>query len=191
MTADDALVWPIETREDGHDYGIFRTRFVHARHPGTGAGRRFVALDCADWVNVIAFTPDDRIVLLRQYRLGAEKVCLEIPGGLVDPGESAADAAVRELREETGYQARSWHRLGEVRPNPAIQGNRLTTFVALDATPSASAEPDDGEVLAVETAALAEVEAMLRDGRIDHALVAVAFGQLLLAAGGRLARPRF
>jgi ADP-ribose pyrophosphatase len=191
MTADDALVWPIETREDGHDYGIFRTRFVRARHPGTGEGRRFVALDCADWVNVVAFTPDDRIVLLRQYRLGAEKVCLEIPGGLVDPGESAADAAVRELREETGYQARSWHRLGEVRPNPAIQGNRLTTFVALDATPSASAEPDDGEVLAVETAALAEVEAMLRDGRIDHALVAVAFGQLLLAAGGRLARPRF
>lgn len=191
MTADDPLVWPIEGREDGHDYGIFRTRFVRARHPGTGEGRRFVALDCADWVNVIAFTPDDRIVLLRQYRLGAEKVCLEIPGGLVDPGESAADAAVRELREETGYQARSWHRLGEVRPNPAIQGNRLTTFVALDATPSASAEPDDGEVLAVETAALAEVEAMLRDGRIDHALVAVAFGQLLFAAGGRLARPRF
>jgi ADP-ribose pyrophosphatase len=191
MTADDPLVWPIEGREDGHDYGIFRTRFVRARHPGTGEGRRFVALDCADWVNVIAFTPDDHIVLLRQYRLGAEKVCLEIPGGLVDPGESAADAAVRELREETGYQARSWHRLGEVRPNPAIQGNRLTTFVALDATPSASAEPDDGEVLAVETAALAEVEAMLRDGRIDHALVAVAFGQLLFAAGGRLARPRF
>jgi ADP-ribose pyrophosphatase len=185
---DDELVWPVTARTDGHDYGIFRTRFVHARNPRTGEVRRFSTLDCVDWVNVIALTPDDRVVLVRQFRVGADKVCIEIPGGLVDPGEDAAAAAARELREETGYVARTWRRLGEVRPNPAIQGNRLTTFLALDAAPLESATPEDGEVLGVDARPIAEVEAMLRDGTIDHALVVVGFAHLALAAGG-LRRP--
>ena len=186
---DDELVWPVITRTEGHDYGIFRTRLVQARHPRTGVERRFSTIECVDWVNVIALTPDDRVVLVRQFRVGAEKVCIEIPGGLVDPGEDAAAAAARELLEETGYVARSWRRLGEVRPNPAIQANRLTTFLALDAEPVAQATPDAGEVLGVETVPLADVEAMVRDGRIDHALVVVGFAHLALAGGDVLRRP--
>ncbi len=189
--SDDHLIWRVLERTPGHDYGIFQSRWLRAANPVTGAERRFVALDCTDWVNVIALTPDDQVVLIRQFRHGAEVVCTEIPGGMVDPGEAPRTAAARELREETGYVARTWHALGVVRPNPAIQGNRLHTFLALDAEPLAHTELEDGEVLALETRSLDEVGAMLRDGRIDHALVTVAFAHLALAAGGRLTRPAF
>src|SRR5262245_45746086 len=152
----DPLVWHVISHETGHDYGIFKTRWIAAAHPATGEARRFVALDSTDWVNVIALTRDDRVVLIRQFRHGAGEVFVEIPGGMVDPGEDARTAAGRELREETGYVAPTWRQLGVVRPNPAIQGNRLTTFLALDAAPLVAATPDGGEVLALETRSLDE-----------------------------------
>jgi 8-oxo-dGTP pyrophosphatase MutT (NUDIX family) len=186
--SDAHLRWKLAGSEPGHDYRIFRSRFDRARHPVTGEERRFTVLEVPDWVNVIALTPDDRVVLIRQWRHGAATVELEIPGGMVDPGEDDATAAARELREETGYVARDWRRLGVVVPNPAIQSNRLWSWLALDARPEAELELDAGEVIEVETAPLAEVGAMLRDGRIDHALVIAAFAHLMLQAGG-LRRP--
>ena len=157
---------------------MFKTSIVEAFHPETGVGRPFSLLECGDWVNVIALTLTREVVLLRQYRAGTDQVCLEIPGGMIDPGEEPLIAAQRELAEETGYQAASWRALGEVRPNPAIQNNRLYTFLAEGATRAAAPTPDGGEVLAVETQPLTRCWEMLRSGAIDHALVLVAFGHL-------------
>jgi 8-oxo-dGTP pyrophosphatase MutT (NUDIX family) len=185
----DPLVWRVISQEPAHDYRIFETRWVNAAHPATGAVRRFVVLDSTDWVNVIALTRDDRVVLIRQFRVGAAEVMVEIPGGMVDPGEDPRDAAARELREETGYVARELRALGVVRPNPAILGNRLHTYLALDAEPVEAPTPDDGEVMSIETRDLTEVTQMLRDGTIDHALVINAFTHLMLATGGSLRRP--
>ena len=66
--------------------------------------------------------------MVRQYRHGANRITLETPGGLVDPGETPAEAAAREMLEETGYQAREIISLGGINPNPAIFSNRLHAF---------------------------------------------------------------
>ena len=119
----DDLTWRLGTRIPAADYRVFKTAFVDGIHPRTGATKRFSLIEAVDWVNVIALTPDQQVVLIRQFRVGANEVCLEIPGGMVDPGETPAEAAARELAEETGYTAPRWHQLGRVSPNPAIMTN--------------------------------------------------------------------
>jgi ADP-ribose pyrophosphatase len=185
--SDQDLKWRLGPRVPAHDYGIFKTAFVDGSHPRVGT-KRFSLIECTDWVNVIALTPDDHVVLVRQFRFGTGELCLEIPGGMVDDGEEAATAAARELEEETGYTSREWRRLGDVAPNPAIQNNRLHTYLALDAAPTHAQRLEGSEILDVTTLPLAEVQRLLRAGTIDHALVVAAFAHLALEVG-ELRRP--
>ena len=110
-------------------------------------------------------------MLVRQFRVGSASVCVEIPGGMVDPGEDPATAAARELAEETGYASSAWSLLGTSRPNPAIQNNRCHLVLVEEAVRSAEQDWDTDEEIAVSTAPVAEVLAAARGGRITHALV--------------------
>lgn len=185
MRGDDELVWPI-VRSVGApaEFGVFRVERHVATHPVTGAEGTFSVVRSRDWVNVIALTPADSVVLIRQFRHGTREVTVEIPGGIVEPGEGFVEAGRRELREETGYEADRWVELGFVEPNPAIQDNRCATVLALDARPTGVTAFDPGELIAVETAPLGAIAGMCARGEIRHALVVAAFFALLNRAGG-------
>lgn len=176
--------WPLIERGAATDYTIFSVRRDRRRSPRTGAVRRFSIVECVDWVNVIALTPSDEVVLVDQFRHGVEAVTCEIPGGMIDPGETPLQAGQRELLEETGYAAETWRDLGVVTPNPAFQTNRCHTVLALDARRVAGQSQDPGEDITVGLAPLASIPARVAEGRIDHALVIAAFFHLLGVSGG-------
>lgn len=143
-------------------------------HPQRKAPHEFVLLHSSDWVNLVALTPQEKMVLIRQYRQGSGRVTLEIPGGLVDPGERPEEAAARELLEETGYQAESLRFLGRVNPNPALFDNTCHTFLATGARRVAEQsldETEDIEVLEMEPDRVAD---LVRTGELDHSLVVAA-----------------
>ena len=134
----------------------------------------FVCFSSNPWVNVVAVTPEKKMVLIRQWRHGSTCDTLEIPGGLVDPGEDPAVAGARELREETGYTAQNWSYLGSVNPNPALFDNRCHTFLALDARPTHGQDQDEHEQIEVLLEPVERVRDMVREGDIDHSLVVAA-----------------
>ncbi len=163
--------WPrLRTRMLG-DFRIFRLAEEEFEMPRGAGTHSFYVLLSADWVNVVPVTPEGRVVLIRQFRPGTCQVTIEVPGGMVDDGEDPARAALRELEEETGYRAETLVPTGRVRPNPAILRNTCHMFVALGARPVGRTRMDEAEDVETFEATWDEVDAMVRDGRIDHSLV--------------------
>jgi 8-oxo-dGTP pyrophosphatase MutT (NUDIX family) len=166
--------WNLASSEIVADYKIFRARRDICRSPRTGDDLPFVVLEGPDWVQVVAITAEQRWILVRQFRMGSRQLSLEIPGGMVDPGEDPLHAAQRELLEETGFTSSRWRELGWVYPNPAFQINRCFTYLAEECVQVSAIAQDEGEDLELVELSTTEVLAAAREGRITHALVIAA-----------------
>jgi len=152
--------------------------------PATGATHPFVCGEGGDWVNVIPVTDQGEVVLIRQFRCATEEFTLEVPGGLVDPGEEPLEAGLRELREETGYVPGIVSSLGTIAPNPAIFNLHCHIFLAEGVEFSGQRSLDATEDIVVVRKSLSEIPSMLLDGTISHSLVLCAFALYQLHRGG-------
>jgi ADP-ribose pyrophosphatase len=187
---DPGQPWIQEAEDIRQDSRLFRQIVAKRRSPHTDLRHAFYRLEGPDWVNVVAFTAEGELLIVEQFRHGIDEATLEVPGGSCDPGESPAESAVRELREETGFTHGRLIALGSCTPNPATLTNRCHTFLALDCVPVGELELDAAEELRVWACTWPEWESMLRQGRVHHALVLTAMLKLQLWDGWKDLRPR-
>ena len=136
--------------------------------------KNVVTLDAPDWVNIIPITALNEVVFVEQLRYGTEKVTLEIPGGMVDSGETNQMAAERELLEETGFKVENVIELGSLSPNPALFTNKVTSYVGHSAKKNKDISSNDKNIK-VHLIPIKDVNLLINNGEIDHALVVAAF----------------
>ncbi len=168
--------WEILNRKTVRDFKIMQIEEKKVRSPRTGNAADVLAIHFPAWVVVLAITAAKEVVMVRQYRHGTEKIHLELPGGLIDPGDpSPIVAAQRELLEETGYRSQDVRIIGECFPQPAILSNKCFVCLTIDAEYTQDQTLDEGEDIEVIKIPIADIPLKIESNDIDNGMTLLAF----------------
>jgi ADP-ribose pyrophosphatase len=153
--------------------GFFRLRTDRVELPDGRVMPNYYVMEFSDWVNIVPVTDEGKIVLVEQFRHASGHSFFEIPGGSTDPGkgEDPKKAALRELSEETGFVPEDVRLLGIHYPNPALQNNRMHTFIGFGCRKMQEPDPDPYEDIKVHAFSIPEVVDMIFSGKINHSIV--------------------
>lgn len=153
---------------------LFRVTEDEARDPQTGFAISRAIVRHRGSAVMLAVDEKKRILLVRQFRLPADRYLWELPAGSVDPGEKPLQTARRELTEETGYKARQWTKLASFYVSPGYVAERMTIFLATGLT-AGEATPMEDERIEARWFTAKEVTEMIRKGKIEDAKTIVGF----------------
>lgn len=167
------MEWKVLESKEIFSSGIFKLNVDRCEMPDGRIMPRYYVMDFPDWVNVIPVTEDGEFVLIKQYRHASKRVHIEVPGGSSDPhrNESMEEAARRELLEETGYDSDQFVKVASHYPNPAMQNNRMHTFVALSCKKVQEQNMDPYEDLELYFCSKEKMIEHLKNGEIDHTIM--------------------
>ena len=148
------------TEDEARDPGGFYIQRSIIRHPGS----------------TVIMPIDDRrrMLLVRQFRLPANKYLWELSAGKIDEGENAFEAAQRELSEETGLSAKTWKELVSFYPSPGFMAEKMTIFLATDLTQGEAHNMDD-ERIECRWFTAEEIAAAMRSGEIEDAKTIIGY----------------
>ena len=176
----DPQPWAVEQSAYIHREPWFTVRKEAIRMAGGGHIPDYYLFEYPDWVNVVAVTTDDQLVLIRQYRHGVGGVHYELCAGCVDPGEEPLVAAQRELLEETGYGGGHWQPLLTLSANPGTHTNLDYSFLATGVGKLQAQDLEPTEEISVHIVSKAQALALLEAGQIVQSLHAASLLRYLL-----------
>ena len=185
MTDDAHLHWETLESRMLYDARIFKLNTVESLAADGGGKASFVTLESANWVTIVPELEgrESRFLIVRQYRHGSGRISLEFPAGMMDKGESPADAAARELLEETGYSAELLEEIGSVNPNPAFMTNTTYTFRARGLQKVADLNLDEHEMIDVHETGYSELLDAMGKPPYDNAIMVQSWYWYLRASG--------
>lgn len=185
--------WKVLSSEEIFKTSFFRFRTDQCELPDGRVMPNYYVMEFPEWVNIVPVTEDNKIVLVEQYRHANNEVCIEIPGGSTDPqgdkSEEPKKAAVRELIEETGYVPDDVRLIGVHSPNPAMQNNKMHTFIGFGCKKLHEQNLDPYEDIQVITKSIPEVVEMIFNGQINHSIVVASILYALPTLGFHLPKP--
>jgi ADP-ribose pyrophosphatase len=165
--------WKIVKRSVALERRVFSVHDLEYAHP-KGISHNFSVINTPDWVNIVPVTHEGDFILVKQHRLGTDRITIETPGGLIDHGETPVQAAGCELLEETGFTSDQIVLMRSCPTNPAIMNNNIHFFIAYGCTLKSHQTLDREEDIEIMTASRDEVADMIHTGRIDHSIILTA-----------------
>lgn len=169
--------WDVLESEVLLEHKYLRVRKEKVRITGGGIIPDYHIIESPSWAGIVCLTEERELVLVRQYRHGHQGSSLELPAGIIEPGEEDLSGAARELREETGYVSHDISPFWKVRPEPARHDQWAYFAIARNARKAREQELDPTEEISVVTRPVAELDSIVQE--MVHAVHVAA---LLLAA---------